>query len=127
MPLNRLPVAGSRTRTARVDPNATFGATVGYNLFDLEGNLVDLDALVAEAIADGGGSAANGDLTTDDIAEGRSRLYYTEERVDAEIAAHAAFPFFASDLSPANIALTSDLKLPFFASDGTEHDIALVA
>lgn len=131
MPLNRLPVAGSRNRVVRVDPNATNGAVVGENLFDAAGNVVDLDALIADAIANlgdtGATSPAGSDLTTDEVTEGRFNLYYTTERVDAEIAAHAKFPFFAADGSPAYIPLTSGLKLPFFAGDGSAQNIALAA
>jgi hypothetical protein len=65
--------------------------------------------------------------TTDDVPEGTTNLYYTAARIDAEIAAHDTFPFFAADGSAAYIPLTSDLKLPFFASNGAAANIPLAA
>jgi hypothetical protein len=86
-----------------------------------------LAPLVSEGLLQNGFAQLSWDGTTDDVPEGTTNLYYTAARVDAEIAAHATFPFFAGDGSEHNIPLTSDLKLPFFASNGAAANIPLAA
>jgi hypothetical protein len=118
-------------RSALIETEATVGAVVGENLYDAAGNLVDLDAMIAEAVGDASGTGTTtqdgSDLTTDDVEEGRYNEYFTDARADARIAAHDTFPFFLADGTPAYIRLTSDLHLPFFDSTGGANNIALTA
>lgn len=133
MPKVKVPQFRS-TRSVTVDPDATNGAVLGLNLWDETGELVDLDALVAQAIADAGGASSDGgtspsgsDLTTDDVEEGRYNEYYTDARADARIAAHDTLPCFLSDGTPSYMHLASDLTIPCFLSDGTAASLLLAA
>lgn len=48
----KVPVAGTIGRSVRVNPDATKGATLGVNLYDADGTLLDLTALIQQIVND---------------------------------------------------------------------------
>jgi len=73
----RVPVYGTPSKSAVIDPNATVGATVGTDLRWADGTLVKESDLRGSTAASGDSAEIN---TTDDLDEGAYNQYFTDRR-----------------------------------------------
>lgn len=92
----RIPTFGGGVKVVRTSPaDATKGATVGVDLYDPSGNLVQWSDILNPAVTP---TTFNG--TSDDVPEGQWNLYFTNQRAQDAVGATLT--------NTANITLTYD-------------------
>lgn len=79
----RIPTFGGGVKVVRTSPaDATKGATVGLDLYDPSGNLVQWSDILNPAVTP---TTFNG--TSDDVSEGQWNLYFTNQRAQDAVGA----------------------------------------
>ena len=110
----KVPAYGNTRRAVLIkDVNATYGATVGVNLYQQDGTVISLDDILNSKVAQQGGSLPR---STDSVPEGQYNLYFTTARAQTAAGAMAT--------NSANVTLTYNAGAQTLTPDLTASGVS---